>query len=155
MISAIKSNSDLDDNWVLNNDDNNIFEKPYLYLNLISCNYEDLLKKFFNGENDFVIDELKLVFFIRGAYDLLENFPLSKREIEALKMQFGLIDGYVKTLGETAYMFKVSRERIRQIENKACRRLKSKGILPLKYLPSEIIDNFISYRDDKKVLNRQ
>ena len=42
-------------------------------------------------------------------------------------MRFGLIDGYNHTLEEVGYVFKVTRERIRQIEAKAIRRLKSES----------------------------
>jgi len=39
-------------------------------------------------------------------------------------MRFGLDDGYYHTLEEVGYVFKVTRERIRQIEAKALRRLR-------------------------------
>jgi RNA polymerase primary sigma factor len=39
-------------------------------------------------------------------------------------MRFGLDDGYAQTLEEVGYQFKVTRERIRQIEAKALRRLR-------------------------------
>lgn len=50
---------------------------------------------------------------------------LPKREQKVLKMRFGLEDGYVHTLEEVGYIFKVTRERIRQIETKALKKLKS------------------------------
>ncbi|MEN2997501.1 MAG: sigma-70 family RNA polymerase sigma factor [Brevinematia bacterium] len=53
---------------------------------------------------------------------------LPKREQKVLKMRFGLEDGYVHTLEEVGYIFKVTRERIRQIETKALRKLKSPEI---------------------------
>jgi len=52
---------------------------------------------------------------------------LPKREQKVIKMRFGLIDGYNHTLEEVGYVFKVTRERIRQIEAKAIRRLKSES----------------------------
>lgn len=48
---------------------------------------------------------------------------LSYREREVLKLRFGLGDGYTYTLEEVAHVFQVGRERIRQIEAKAIRRL--------------------------------
>ena len=42
-------------------------------------------------------------------------------------MRFGLIDGYSHTLEEVGYVFKVTRERIRQIEAKAIRRLRAQS----------------------------
>lgn len=50
---------------------------------------------------------------------------LPKREQKVLKMRFGLEEGYVHTLEEVGYIFKVTRERIRQIETKAIKKLKS------------------------------
>ena len=50
--------------------------------------------------------------------------PLPPREQEVLKMRFGLEDGYSLTLEEVGLYFEVTRERIRQIEAKALRRLR-------------------------------
>ncbi|MDR0597552.1 MAG: RNA polymerase sigma factor RpoD [Treponema sp.] len=49
---------------------------------------------------------------------------LPQREQEVLKMRFGLDDGYSLTLEEVGLYFNVTRERIRQIEAKALRRLR-------------------------------
>ncbi|MCL2519520.1 MAG: RNA polymerase sigma factor RpoD [Spirochaetaceae bacterium] len=49
---------------------------------------------------------------------------LNPREREVLKMRFGLEDGYSLTLEEVGLYFNVTRERIRQIEAKALRRLR-------------------------------
>ena len=49
---------------------------------------------------------------------------LPEREQEVLKMRFGLEDGYSLTLEEVGLYFNVTRERIRQIEAKALRRLR-------------------------------
>ena len=54
--------------------------------------------------------------------DVLETLP--PREQEVLKMRFGLDDGYSLTLEEVGLYFNVTRERIRQIEAKALRRLR-------------------------------
>ncbi len=53
---------------------------------------------------------------------VLGTLPL--REQEVLKMRFGLEDGYSLTLEEVGLYFEVTRERIRQIEAKALRRLR-------------------------------
>jgi RNA polymerase primary sigma factor len=55
-------------------------------------------------------------------HDVLETLP--PREQEVLKMRFGLEDGYSLTLEEVGLYFNVTRERIRQIEAKALRRLR-------------------------------
>ena len=49
---------------------------------------------------------------------------LTDREKDVLKLRFGLDDGYARTLEEVGRVFKVTRERIRQIEGKALRKLK-------------------------------
>ena len=54
--------------------------------------------------------------------NVLETLP--PREQEVLKMRFGLEDGYSLTLEEVGLYFNVTRERIRQIEAKALRRLR-------------------------------
>lgn len=64
------------------------------------------------------------------AYTLLQEQlrtvlgTLPQREQEVLKMRFGLDDGYSLTLEEVGLYFNVTRERIRQIEAKALRRLR-------------------------------
>ncbi len=49
---------------------------------------------------------------------------LTKKEQDVLKMRYGLDDGYSLTLEQVGYIFNVTRERIRQIEAKALRKLK-------------------------------
>ena len=49
---------------------------------------------------------------------------LSERERQVLEMRFGLLDGYDNTLEEVGQYFNVTRERIRQIEAKALRKLR-------------------------------
>ena len=54
---------------------------------------------------------------------VLATLPV--REQKVIRMRFGLDDGYTHTLEEVGYVFKVTRERIRQIEAKALRRLRA------------------------------
>ena len=49
---------------------------------------------------------------------------LTERERKILEMRFGLVDGYQYTLEEIGKQYKVTRERIRQIEAKALRKLR-------------------------------
>ena len=49
---------------------------------------------------------------------------LTKKEQDVLKMRYGLEDGYSLTLEQVGYIFNVTRERIRQIEAKALRKLR-------------------------------
>jgi RNA polymerase primary sigma factor len=49
---------------------------------------------------------------------------LSHREAEIVRLRFGIDAGYPRTLEEVGRMFKVTRERVRQIEAKAVRKLR-------------------------------
>ena len=62
---------------------------------------------------------------------------LTEREIEVLEMRFGMTDGIRRTLEEVGDRFQVTRERIRQIEAKAIRKL----INPVR---SQKLERFIS-----------
>jgi len=56
---------------------------------------------------------------VRGVLD-----SLSARESRVLRLRFGLEDGRSRTLEEVGKEFNVTRERIRQIEAKALRKLR-------------------------------
>jgi len=64
------------------------------------------------------------------SYSLLKDklgdvlASLSERERKVLELRFGLGDGYSRTLEEVGRQFKVTRERIRQIEAKALRKMR-------------------------------
>lgn len=49
---------------------------------------------------------------------------LTARERDVLRLRYGLDDGRMRTLEEIGHVFKVTRERIRQIETKAMRKLR-------------------------------
>ena len=53
--------------------------------------------------------------------DILKT--LTYREREILKLRYGIGDGYTYTLEEVGRIFKVTRERVRQVESKAIRKL--------------------------------
>ncbi|MBN2456466.1 MAG: RNA polymerase sigma factor RpoD [Sedimentisphaerales bacterium] len=68
---------------------------------------------------------------------------LSYREREIIKLRYGIGDGYTYTLEEVGRIFKVTRERVRQVEAKAIRKLqhpvrsrKLEGFLDHKTVPS-------------------
>jgi RNA polymerase primary sigma factor len=48
---------------------------------------------------------------------------LTYREREIIKLRYGIGDGYTYTLEEVGRIFKVTRERVRQVEAKAIRKL--------------------------------
>ena len=66
----------------------------------------------------------------KTAYQLLKERlkevldTLSERERQVLGLRFGLFDGFARTLEEVGKQFNVTRERIRQIESKALRKLR-------------------------------
>lgn len=62
-------------------------------------------------------------FLKKQINEILES--LSDRERKVLELRFGLRDGVARTLEEVGHEFNVTRERIRQIEAKALKRMKS------------------------------
>ncbi len=79
---------------------------------------------------DFIPDDTSLSPIDAATMDALKRDlatvlkTLTDREASVLKMRFGLDDGQPKTLEEVGTKFGVTRERIRQIEAKALRKLK-------------------------------
>jgi RNA polymerase primary sigma factor len=69
---------------------------------------------------------------------------LTERERKVLELRFGLTDGYSRTLEEVGKQFKVTRERIRQIEAKALRKMRHPTRLRQLqgFLDGEAIDSF-------------
>jgi len=50
---------------------------------------------------------------------------LTPMERDVVKLRFGLDDGYERTLEEVAHIFETTRERVRQIEAKALKKLRA------------------------------
>ena len=79
---------------------------------------------------DFIPDEDALAPAEAAAYSLLKDQieevlgSLNEREQKVLKLRFGLEDGRARTLEEVGKEFDVTRERIRQIEAQALRKLR-------------------------------
>ena len=67
-------------------------------------------------------DMTAIVLLKEKIKDVLET--LTERERQVLEQRFGLVDGYSRTLEEVGRQFKVTRERIRQIEAKALRKMR-------------------------------
>ena len=72
------------------------------------------------SENPFEVTEGHLL--KERLREILET--LSDRERQVVDYRFGLSDGYSRTLEEVGHLFNVTRERIRQIEAKALRKLR-------------------------------
>ena len=79
---------------------------------------------------DFIEDRSALAPFEAASFQLLKEqvddvlYTLSDREARVLQLRFGLEDGRSRTLEEVGRDFGVTRERIRQIEAKALRKLR-------------------------------
>ncbi|MGY8769086.1 MAG: sigma-70 family RNA polymerase sigma factor, partial [Pirellulales bacterium] len=93
---------------------------------------------------DFIEDSHEVTPVKKAANEILRDkiFGLLKtltyREREIIKLRYGLDDGYTYTLEEVGRIFKVTRERVRQIEAKAVRKLQH----PVR---SEQLQGFISH----------
>jgi len=78
---------------------------------------------------DFIEDERAESPVITAASDMLRDRieavlkTLTYREREIIKLRYGIGDGYTYTLEEVGKIFKVTRERVRQVEAKAIRKL--------------------------------
>ena len=79
---------------------------------------------------DFIQDDYVMVPQDAAAFTLLHEqlmevlLTLTEREQKVLRLRFGLDDGRPRTLEEVGRQFNVTRERIRQIEAKALRKLR-------------------------------
>jgi RNA polymerase primary sigma factor len=114
-------------------------------LNVSSERVEEVMNLFFHepisldmpvGEDensrlgDFVEDHTSLAPTESTSQQLLKEqidrvlSELSDREKRVLELRFGLKDGHARTLEEVGKEFNVTRERIRQIEGKALRKLR-------------------------------
>jgi len=79
---------------------------------------------------DFIEDKRAISPANATAYSMLKEqmetvlYTLTEREAQVLRLRFGIGDGYPRTLEEVGAIFSVTRERVRQIEAKALRKLR-------------------------------
>ncbi|MFA5068662.1 MAG: RNA polymerase sigma factor RpoD [Candidatus Omnitrophota bacterium] len=101
---------------------------------------------------DFIEDKRAMSPASATAYSMLKEQmdgvldTLTEREKQVLKLRFGIGDGYPRTLEEVGTIFHVTRERVRQIEAKALRKLRH----PIR---SKKLRNFLdlSYSEEREV----
>jgi len=98
---------------------------PVVSLELpIDDNEELFMKDLVGGTDEY--DPARLTALIKQhemINDLLSR--LDKKEIKVLKMRFGLEDGQPRSLAQVAKVMKVSRERIRQLQERALNKLRN------------------------------
>jgi RNA polymerase primary sigma factor len=89
----------------------------------IGSEQNSLLGEFIEDESEMSpSDSATLQMLKQQVRDVLAN--LSEREREVVEMRFGFLDGKTHTLEEVGSKFNVTRERVRQIEAKALRKLR-------------------------------
>jgi RNA polymerase primary sigma factor len=89
----------------------------------IGSEQNSLLGEFIEDQSEMSpSDSATLQMLKKQVRDVLAN--LSDREREVLEMRFGFLDGKTHTLEEVGNKFNVTRERVRQIEAKALRKLR-------------------------------
>ena len=80
---------------------------------------------------DFIEDSQAIVPPDAASFSMLQEQltqvldSLADRERKVIELRFGLVDGHPRTLEEVGREFGVTRERIRQIEAKALRKLRN------------------------------
>jgi DNA-directed RNA polymerase sigma subunit (sigma70/sigma32) len=98
-----------------------------LYLNTTSLNVlvgedeQTELEEFI--PSDLLVEDIVEQTFLRESLEGVLS-TLTPREEKILRLRFGLDDGVERTLEDVGKVFDVTRERIRQIENKALRKLR-------------------------------
>lgn len=83
------------------------------------------------------IDYTDVTFYREFRKAVFEGDVLTQREAQVIALRFGFVDGKEYTLEEVGKRFNVTRERIRQIESKALRKLKRNRIIKTYNLSSK------------------
>jgi RNA polymerase primary sigma factor len=100
-----------------------IYDKDFTSFELpVGDDQNTLLKEFIPDYSVDVEESVFLESMKEDIYSLIET--LNDREAEILKLRYGLVDGRERTLEEIGQIYGLTRERIRQIEQKALRKLR-------------------------------
>lgn len=92
-------------------------------------NKDTLLTEFVQDDISETIDEYIEKKELRRLFQSFFENPLTKKEARILEFRFGIIDGKTHTLEEIGRAEGVTRERIRQIESKALKKLRTPKVL--------------------------
>lgn len=90
----------------------------------ISEDSDDELINFIEDEDEINADK---IIFSKQIIEVIEKSKLTEREKKILYLRYGIYDGEYHTLEEVGKIYNLTRERIRQIEFKACRKLRRKS----------------------------
>lgn len=112
---------------------------------------EDMeLGDFLVSENEEPEEETMHQAMIEGVRKLIENVNLSDKEREIIILRYGLNGEEPQTLETIAHVYKITRERVRQIENSAFKKLRfsksAREMIDFAISPSLAQDNIKSYR---------
>lgn len=83
---------------------------------------DSCMEDFIQGADTNIESEIEIKLLHDQLMDVMKN--LSEKEADILMLRFGFTDGRTHTLEEVGQKYNVTRERIRQIESKALRKLK-------------------------------
>ena len=88
------------------------------------------IAEFIVAKNDIPPDEIAVQDFLKEEIHLLLS-KLSDRERTIIELRFGFYDGNIRTLEEIGKLFQLTKERIRQIECKVLKELKTQEVLQI------------------------
>jgi RNA polymerase primary sigma factor len=100
-----------------------IMQEPVSLATPIGEDDDSYLEDFIEDKQGQVPQNSAVTFLRRGEVEKVLN-TLTDREAKIIKLRFGIDSGYPRTLEEVGRIFRVTRERVRQIEAKAIRKLR-------------------------------
>ena len=115
---------------------------------------ESELEEFVPDNSDPIEDTIVNTSLIEAVRNLLSDVNLSDKEVKILMLRFGFDNNEPMTLEKTGEVFGVTRERVRQIEAKAIKKIRrSRYIRDLAVFmnnPDKALENITTYRDAYK-----
>ena len=100
-----------------------IMQEPISLATPIGEDEDSYLEDFIEDKTGYAPSHSAQSFLRRGEVEKVLS-TLTDREAKIIKLRFGIGTGYPRTLEEVGRIFKVTRERVRQIEAKAIRKLR-------------------------------
>lgn len=119
---------------------NYLKRRLYESVSVSSISFDDAEVKAIYNQDNVCFDKFVAINILRERlYEIIEQ-ALTNREREVLELRFGLKDGRMKTLEEVAVLLGTTRERIRQVEAKALRRLRSARDVRLHSISTDVFN---------------